>query len=265
MGKSYISGELAQFRTKSIASEVEDALERKKDYRSYPIRQQCPDVGLDELIDLRSLSILGENYYHSCLNPPYHQSIHGASERNLVRRSIGTRLQEVNNNLKSYGLQLWVYDGWRPISVQNYFHDHWMPSRIQSRQPHLEGAELLAEVEKYWAKGALDGQIDPASPPPHATGAAIDLTLIDANGHPLFMGSIFDDVTKLANTAYFEAQDCSVSYSYEEARGNRRMLYWIMRKYGFSNNPTEWWHFSYGDQMWAKILGKPEALFTAVR
>jgi D-alanyl-D-alanine dipeptidase len=30
---------------------------------------------------------------------------------------------------------------------------------------------------------------------------------------------------------------------------------------GFAANPTEWWHFSFGDQMWAKLTGADAALY----
>jgi D-alanyl-D-alanine dipeptidase len=30
---------------------------------------------------------------------------------------------------------------------------------------------------------------------------------------------------------------------------------------GFANNPNEWWHFSWGDQMWAKLSGETVGFF----
>jgi hypothetical protein len=51
------------------------------------------------------------------------------------------------------------------------------------------------------------------------------------------------------------------SFSNEEARANRRLLYWLMVDAGFASNPSEWWHFSFGDQMWAKLRNEPEALY----
>jgi D-alanyl-D-alanine dipeptidase len=32
---------------------------------------------------------------------------------------------------------------------------------------------------------------------------------------------------------------------------------------GFANTPTEWWHYSWGDQMWARLSGQGAALFGA--
>ena len=54
-----------------------------------------------------------------------------------------------------------------------------------------------------------------------------------------------------------------MSFSNEEARANRRMLYWLMIEAGFTNHPDEWWHYSYGDQMWAKLSNKPAAFYGA--
>ena len=45
---------------------------------------------------------------------------------------------------------------------------------------------------------------DENSPAPHATGAAVDLTLKWKDGETLWMGSLFDDVTRLANRDRFE-------------------------------------------------------------
>jgi D-alanyl-D-alanine dipeptidase len=41
----------------------------------------------------------------------------------------------------------------------------------------------------------------------------------------------------------------------------RRLLHWAMAQEGFINNPFEYWHFDYGDQMYvlyAKLLNKPD-------
>ena len=58
-----------------------------------------------------------------------------------------------------------------------------------------------------------------------------------------------------------QGQTESVRIRLEEARANRRLLYWLMIDAGFASNPSEWWHFSFGDQMWAKLRNEPEALY----
>ncbi len=34
---------------------------------------------------------------------------------------------------------------------------------------------------------------------------------------------------------------------------------------GWSNYPTEWWHWSYGDRYWALTLGRSHAIFGPTR
>ena len=258
MTRSVTEGVLGTYRTKPIAEAVARADALRPGYRGHAVDLSAPEQG-EAMVDLRALGIAGENYYHSTQNPPYHQRIAGSVPSLMFRASLAARLTEVNAALARYGLELWVFDAWRPIAVQNHFHDHWMPAHLRRHSPALEGAALAAEVEKYWARGAPDGVIDPASPPPHATGAAVDLTIRRIGGAELYMGSIFDDVTEVSNTAHFEDASDAMSFSAVEARDNRRMLYWLMEAHGFANNPTEWWHFSHGDQMWARLTGAPAA------
>jgi D-alanyl-D-alanine dipeptidase len=143
-----------------------------------------------------------------------------------------------------------------------------MPRRVREKHPDFSDQETLAEVEKYWAAPTTSQD----SPAPHSTGGAVDLTICKMrNAEPLYMGSIFDDATELAHTDYFEtagrkpkaieAKESLENFSDAEAKQNRRLLYWLMLEAGFTNNPNEWWHFSWGDQMWAKLTGAKAAVF----
>ena len=102
------------------------------------------------------------------------------------------------------------------------------------------------------------------APSPHATGGAVDLTLRWRGGDALWMGSLFDDASPIAHLAHFETLQPQWSFSAEEARANRRLLYWLMVEAGFATNPNEWWHFSYGDQMWAQATGADAALYGGI-
>jgi D-alanyl-D-alanine dipeptidase len=76
------------------------------------------------------------------------------------------------------------------------------------------------------------------------------------------MGSIFDDVTELAHRDHFEKSASAVlAYSDAEARANRRLLHWVMTDAGFAGHPDEWWHFSWGDQLWSALTQSPAAYF----
>lgn len=234
-----------------------EARARKEGFRGHAIDKNCAAFG-ESLVNLSDHGITGENYYHSTRNPPYWRRIEGSIPDLLARRAIALKLAGINLVLHEGGLELFVFDAWRPRAVQAYFHDVWMPQEVHKRNPSLSDEELERAVETYWAAPSTDAD----SPAPHATGGAVDLTLRVIGGECLWMGSIFDDVTDLAHRDHFERDDVpAMAFSDEEARANRRLLHWIMSDAGFVGHPDEWWHFSYGDQLWAKLSGVPAALY----
>lgn len=230
----------------------------KRGYRDVPIDAHGA-ANKEPLVRAREHGIAGENFYASPRNPPYYHVIPGAIDAIVMREGAARRLAGVNEKLARAELGLFVFDAWRPQAVQVYFHDKWLPNELRCRNPKLEGDALLAEVEAYWAAPSAGGD----APSPHSTGGALDLTIRWRGGDPLWMGSLFDDASSIANTAHFESTDQNdFSFSAEEARANRRLLYWLMRDAGFASNPGEWWHFSFGDQMWAQLTGAPAALYS---
>jgi D-alanyl-D-alanine dipeptidase len=253
-------GALDDLRSRPLGDQ--DAPRRRKaDFRRHPI-ERSNVFHLEEMVDVRDLGIAGENYYHSPRNPPYWRRIAGAVPDLLVRRAVGGKLARINARLAEAGLELFLFDAWRPKAVQAYFHDVWMPAEIQKRDPALSGAALTREVERYWAAPSTDD----ASPAPHATGAAVDLTIRWIGSDQLWMGSIFDDATALAHRDRFENLSAdAMSFSDEEARANRRLLHWTMAEEGFAGHPDEWWHFSWGDQLWAVLTGARAAHYGLAR
>lgn len=210
----------------------------------------------EAMVEARTAGLKGENFYASEKNPPYWTKVEGATEKLLLRQSVAEKLLRVNARANEAGLELFLFDAWRPRAVQAFFHDVWMPRELQRRRPDLSGAGLTEEVERYWAAPSTDEN----SPAPHATGGAVDLTLRWQGGDGLWMGSLFDDVTALANRDRFEnLSPDNFSFSDQEARANRRLLHWLMAEEDFAGHPDEWWHFSWGDQMWAALNGAPHA------
>ena len=252
--------ELHSLRLRPIP-DLADARRRRMNYRQHPIDRFHPKH-LEALAEISIWNISGRNYYYRTDNPPYYMSIPGSIEKLLVRQSVGIMLKEADKRCRSAGVKIHVHDAFRPIEVQSYFHDTWMPEKVQLKYPHMVKGELLKEVEKYWAAPTRSSD----SPAPHSTGAALDLTLYTIeNNEPLYMGSIFDDVTEKANMDYFELASAMESYSDLEALQNRRLLYWVLTEAGFASNPNEWWHFSWGDQMWARIIVQDAAIYTVTK
>jgi D-alanyl-D-alanine dipeptidase len=238
-------GALEELRSRPIG-DLAGARAARKDFRTrIPIRRDNTLYG-EALVEARVRGLKGANFYAGDRNPPYWHRVDGATDKLLLRRTVIEKLLRANERAGGAGLELFLFDAWRPREVQAYFHDVWMPRELQHRDPTLMGARLTEEVERYWSAPSAE--------------AAIDLTLRWKDGETLWMGSLFDDVTPLAGRDRFEslAPD-NFSFSDQEARANRRLLHWLMTDEGFAGHPEEWWHFSWGDQMWAALTGAGEA------
>ena len=232
---------------------------RRKGFRAHPIDQTSP-MFREELIDLGSLGIKGVNFYHRADNPPYYMTIPGAIPDLLLRTSVAQALGRVNTFLNEYGLELFVHDAFRPLAVQRYFYNEWMPAQLRKKRPQLSGEALTQEVEKYWAKPPVSAAETSISPSPHFTGAAVDLTLRHINGDLLEMGGLFDDPSERSHRDFLEHKS-GQDLTDQAACENRRILHWSMAREGFIGHPLEWWHFSIGDQLWAKLSGAPMAYY----
>ena len=87
----------------------------------------------------------------------------------------------------------------------------------------------------------------------HQDGAAVDLTIIDKYGERLDMGTTLTDYGERVHTL----NDLITS----KQRGNRKILHDAMMKAGFINYPLEWWHYCYGNRMWAAYSQKDECFY----
>lgn len=142
------------------------------------------------------------------------------------------------------GWKLKLFDAYRPNPVQAFMVNHEFLQLSGGRPPaavdEVECDALWKRTYRIWAEPSSD----PATPPPHSTGAALDLTLADSQGQEIPMGSPIDENSDRSNPDYFANRDAA-------AHANRLFLLEIMTAAGFRRHPIEWWHFSLGDQMWA--------------
>jgi D-alanyl-D-alanine dipeptidase len=106
------------------------------------------------------------------------------------------------------GLRLKLFDAFRPSEAQ------W---RLWNYRPD---PEFLA---------------DPRRGSPHSRGAAIDLTLVDASGAELDMGTGFDAFTPLSHHGVTEIP--------APAQRNRLLLLGLMTASGWDFYRNEWWHY----------------------
>ena len=87
---------------------------------------------------------------------------------------------------------------------------------------------------------------DPARGSIHSYGMAVDVTLLDAQGRELDMGSGFDEMNARSHPA-LEIEQCAAGNITPAHIAAREVLRAAMREGGFSGIATEWWHFDHGD------------------
>jgi D-alanyl-D-alanine dipeptidase len=169
-----------------------------------------------------------------------------------LRRRVVERLMSAQQQLQQEhpGWQIQIFDAYRPIAVQQFMVDYSFADLLRTKGTSLadlstaEERSLLEEIYQFWAPPSLD----PDMPPPHSTGAAVDITLVDDVGKTVDMGSPIDELSIRSFPDHFADSSNFLEHQYHE---NRQLLNRVMAIAGFQRHPNEWWHFSWGDQMWA--------------
>lgn len=214
-----------------------------KPYQAVPI-QECDEPLLALPPELAR--VLPHPYQR--LGAPY-----GEASPFQVRLGVAQRLATAQTWLRGQGAyQLQIFDAYRPVAVQQFMVDWTFQDLALSRGVPVTAEArqaLQQEVFRFWAVPSLDL----ATPPPHSTGGAVDLTLLLA-GEPVAMGSPIDEVSQRSYPNYFQNQPGPY-------HTHRCLLAQAMACAGFVRHPQEWWHFSYGDQLWAWLEGRSSAVY----
>jgi D-alanyl-D-alanine dipeptidase len=188
------------------------------------------------------------------VSPQYFlRRIPGAMDDCLAREGTARQLARAAESLQG-DLCLLVWDAWRSKEVQAQLFEEYR-SILRKKLPDLSEAELDEKTIAFVSRPSTD----PSAPSPHNTGGAVDLTLANASGAPLPLGTDFDEFTPRAVTGYFEER--AISVEEQTFAKNRRLLLDVMQKAGFANYQGEWWHFDHGDQWWALATGQEKAIY----
>lgn len=151
----------------------------------------------------------------------------------LLRKTIASKLYRIADQLRD-DEYIKIY---RAYSSRISLSEKWNEglNKMLKENPDMGRAQLLSILNKKYSNPdkSLGG---------HDTGAALDVALCDKNGNDFDYG-----------TKYHEKAKKRIS---EEQKNNRKHLVKVMKSQGFVNNPTQWWHFSYGDRTWALYKGK---------
>jgi D-alanyl-D-alanine dipeptidase len=178
-------------------------------------------------------------------DPRYHQlGLPGALPGNWVRQGVAERLARAAAGLPD-GMTLVVWDGWRALETQEALYEGFL-DELALEYPDLSRHDLEHVARPY----VTPPRADDSAPPPHLTGGAVDLTLADADGRPLDLGTDHDAFVPEAGARALEDIDMP-------ARDLRRVLFWALAGEGFTQYAEEWWHFDFGNQFWGRVTGRP--------
>jgi D-alanyl-D-alanine dipeptidase len=169
--------------------------------------------------------------------------------RARVRRGVALRLLRALETLPQ-GIGLRVAEGHRSEDDQLAI-IAWYSAELLAADPALDETELARLSSRF---------VSPIDVAPHVAGAAVDLTLVDADGRDLDLGTPIDATPEESDgRCWFDAPDLD-----DDIRARRAILGEAMGRCGFVNYPTEWWHWSFGDRYWALVTGAPAARYGAV-
>ncbi|HAT8666474.1 M15 family metallopeptidase [Legionella pneumophila] len=173
-----------------------------------------------------------------------------------LRKTVYEKLCLAQKQLPN-GWKFRIYEGLRSLNVQKIlFDEHYSKLRLKnsnkSEEELFKEASLLIAPVSFFKGGP--------NIPPHSTGGAVDLEVIGSNGNLIDFGMAIKDWYKVD-------PDICETYSQNisaEVFQNRKILLDIMYEHDFVNYPREWWHFSYGDRLWAFLKGKQEAIYAGI-
>lgn len=152
------------------------------------------------------------------------KDVYGCLQHAYVQKPVLAMLKRAQAALekKHPGYHLLIYDAARPLSIQ------WILWNTLTQYPP-------AERQKYVA--------DPKQHSIHNYGSALDLTVADAQGKALDMGTKYDFFGEMAYPSKEKALLAAGKLS-QTAYQNRLILREAMHSGGFMHIEFEWWHFN---------------------
>ncbi len=164
----------------------------------------------------------------------------------LIRTYIYNLIKNAQKHLPQ-GYHFVVYEAYRPMEAQIKLWDG-VVCEQKKKHPELgvNSEEFIALCDVFAANPYRQGS-------GHQSGASVDISLVDDAGKEYDMGGM---VRGFDETADFDCPNIS-----PEGRKNREILRDALSKSGLVNYPSEWWHYSFGDRLWARLTGSKLAIF----
>ncbi|HSW94413.1 MAG TPA: M15 family metallopeptidase [Gammaproteobacteria bacterium] len=171
-----------------------------------------------------------------------------------MRQSVYEKLMQAESHLPK-DLHFCLYEAYRSLHLQKMLFDNRF-ALVKKQHPDWSRDALFIETTRLVSP--VLNQDGSHNIPPHSTGGAIDVYLVDEKGNAVDMGIHPKD--------WMKDHDGSVSLTASkiisrEAQKNRKIMSDALLAAGFVNYPTEYWHWSYGDKYWAYHAKQSHAIY----
>lgn len=203
------------------------------------------EVGESILIDLKE-------HPHNRIEPLPDEIIEKLKLRNTefrlwMRPEVRSALIQLTENLPS-NWGIYIFEAYRTPEDQKArflkYRDRLIEEARAQNSPKTD-EEIEKELEKLMCP------VRDNITPPHTTGGAVELFLVDLNTKELIpMGFNFTDWTKTPPTHY------KGEMLTDQEKKNRSILLQAATKAGFINYPGDCWQFNLGNNIWSAITGR---------
>ncbi len=199
----------------------------------------------DSWIDLRDQKII---VYGSSPEIPNNQDYF------YLRKTVYDKLKLAQSKLPK-GYYFCLYEGYRSLELQKIIFDK---QYINVKQRHHDWPENDIFLETTKLVSPVINPDKTYNIPPHSTGAAVDVYLIDDEGKAVDMG-IHPKDWMMDKDGQLSLTDSTIIS--ESAIKFRKIMSDALSAVGFVNYPTEYWHWSYGDRYWAYATHNTHAIY----
>lgn len=166
-----------------------------------------------------------------------------------LRQTVAEMLVAAQNKLPDTW-KIVLRAGYRPPSVQQAIFDAFCDETAQAN-PKWTTNQVLEHARSYVS--------DPnVVTPPHCTGGAVDVDILNAATKELI--DFGAPINATSPKSHLDATGLTA-----EQQSNRKKLHDAMLSVGFAPLASEWWHFQYGEKLWADYYGHESPIYDIIQ
>ena len=196
--------------------------------------------------DHSMLISLKESNFNLMFEPSFYKDY-----KYLVREAVFEKIGRISKILDKEDKRLIIRSVWRAFSHQKLLRDRRI--KIIKKEHPNKSLKEISKIVSYF--------IAPEEESMHSTGGAVDALIYDLKKNCVMdFGNNDGLYLELNKTCYPFHPDIT-----PQVRKNREILINLFDKEGFIVDPKEYWHFDYGNAIWAIEKGEKYAKYGIIK